>query len=66
MVSGRIDQVHPSLGAWVSYGLGTENKSLPSFVSLGNSFTASARSGYLPGEHQGTPIDLDKPTAPTR
>ncbi len=61
LMSGRIDQVHPSLGAWVSYGLGTENKSLPSFVSLGNSFSSS-RNGYLPGEHQGTPIDLDKPS----
>ena len=60
MVSGRIDQTHPSLGAWVSYGLGTENQNLPSFVSLGNSFGA-ARNGYLPGEHQGTPIELDKP-----
>ncbi len=60
MISGRIDQTHPSLGAWVSYGLGTENQDLPGFVSLGNSF-ASSRNGYLPGEHQGTPIDLDKP-----
>jgi hypothetical protein len=62
MISGRIDQTHPSLGAWVSYGLGTENQSLPSFVSLGNTFTSSARNGYLPGEHQGTPIELDKPS----
>ncbi len=57
MVSGRIDQVHPSMGAWVSYGLGTENRDLPSFVSFG-----SSRSGYLPGEHQGTPIEFDRPT----
>ena len=61
LISGRTDQVHPSLGAWVSYGLGTENRDLPGFVSLGNSFSA-ARNGYLPGEHQGTPIDLDKPS----
>jgi hypothetical protein len=61
LISGRIDQTHPSLGAWVSYGLGTENQNLPGFVSLGNSF-ASSRNGYLPGEHQGTPIDLDKPS----
>jgi len=62
LISGRIDQVHPSLGAWVSYGLGTENRDLPGFVSLGGTFTSSARNGYLPGEHQGTPIELDKPT----
>ena len=58
MMSGRIDQTHPALGAWVSYGLGTENKNLPSFVQLGSTFVPVGRSGYLPGEHQGTPIDL--------
>jgi hypothetical protein len=58
MLSGRIDQVHPALGAWVSYGLGTENRNLPGFVALGSTFVPVGRSGYLPGEHQGTPIDL--------
>jgi hypothetical protein len=61
LVSGRIDQVHPSLGAWVSYGLGTENQDLPGFVALGSTMVTSARNGYLPGEHQGTPIELDQP-----
>ncbi len=60
MLSGRIDQLHPVVGSWVSYGLGTVNQDLPGFVSLGNYFNVS-RNGYLPGEHQGTPIDLDKP-----
>ncbi len=60
LFSGRIDQIHPSLGAWVSYGLGTENRDLPGFVSLssGGSATRYVRSGYLPSEHQGTPIDI--------
>ncbi len=48
----------PSLGAWVSYGLGSENKNLPSFVVLitgaiaggGNSLWGS---GFLPSRHQG-------------
>lgn len=59
LFSGRIDQIHPSLGAWVSYGLGTENRNLPSFVSLSEGGTASryVRNGYLPGEHQATPIN---------
>lgn len=59
LLSGRIDQIHPSLGAWVSYGLGTANRNLPSFVSLSDGGTASryVRNGYLPGEHQGTPIN---------
>jgi hypothetical protein len=60
LFSGRIDQIHPSLGAWVSYGLGTENSDLPAFVSLSSGATAVryVRSGYLPSEHQGTPIDI--------
>jgi hypothetical protein len=60
LFSGRIDQIHPSLGAWTSYGLGAENQNLPGFVSLKKGSTASryVRSGYLPGRHQGTPIDV--------
>ncbi|MBI1309835.1 DUF1501 domain-containing protein [bacterium] len=60
LFSGRIDQIHPSLGAWTSYGLGSENQNLPGFVSLKKGSTASryVRSGYLPGRHQGTPIDV--------
>lgn len=59
LFSGRIDQIHPSLGAWVSYGLGTENSNLPGFVSLGDGGNASryVRNGYLPGENQATPIN---------
>jgi hypothetical protein len=51
----------PSMGAWLSYGLGTENENLPSFVVLpdarglptpgGGAFNWS--SGFLPAEHQG-------------
>ena len=63
LFSGRIDPIHPSLGAWVSYGLGRENDSLPGFVSIkdGNTASGCARSGYLPGEHQATPIDTRTP-----
>jgi len=63
LFSGRIDQIHPSLGAWVSYGLGRENDSLPGFVSIKNGDTASryVRNGYLPGAHQATPIDPRSP-----
>ena len=61
LFSGRIDQIHPSLGAWTSYGLGSANQNLPMFVSLKKGSTASryVRNGYLPGEFQGTPIDAD-------
>ena len=56
LATGRIDAVHPGLGAWVSYGLGTENADLPGFVSIGAGFgqTGFERSGYLPGQFQAT------------
>ncbi len=58
LASGRIDAVHPGVGAWVSYGLGSENADLPGFVSLGSGFGQAGfeRSGYLPGEHQATRV----------
>jgi len=51
----------PSFGAWVSYGLGSANQNLPTFVVMitqgkGNMQALSARfwgSGFLPSEHQG-------------
>ena len=53
----------PSLGAWLSYGLGTENKNLPSFIVMNATWTGrkSAQAlynrlwgaGFLPSEHQG-------------
>ncbi len=48
----------PSMGSWVSYGLGTENSNLPAFVVLVTGRTAGAGnslwgSGFLPTVHQG-------------
>ena len=58
--TGSDNLVRPSLGAWVSYGLGTENPNLPSFIALG---PASGHGGprnygtaFLPAIHQGTAI----------
>jgi hypothetical protein len=64
LISGRTDATHPSLGAWVSYGLGSDNEDLPAFVALRQQDNGGrlTRNGYLPGEHQGTPIDLAEPT----
>jgi uncharacterized protein (DUF1501 family) len=58
LASGRIDATHPGLGAWVSYGLGSENTDLPGFVSLGGGFGQAGfeRSGYLPGQFQATRV----------
>jgi hypothetical protein len=50
----------PCLGAWLSYGLGSENQDLPSFVVLPDSRgmiaggTINWTSGFLPATHQGT------------
>ena len=57
--SGNIAATRPSLGSWVSYGLGTENRNLPGFVVLspghrGGNLWSSA---FLPAEHQGTHFD---------
>ena len=49
----------PSLGSWVTYGLGTENENLPGFVVLissgvqPNGGTSSFGSGFLPSVYQG-------------
>jgi hypothetical protein len=51
----------PALGAWTSYGLGTENQNLPAFVVLPEGAfpqggTANWSNGYLPAYFQGTPL----------
>ncbi len=61
MLSGNQQPVRPSLGSWVSYGLGTENENLPGYVVLcpGRPVVGPRlwSSGFLPGEHQGTALD---------
>jgi len=57
---------HPSLGAWLSYGLGSENENLPSFVVLNSTWSAKRDaqalyqrlwgSGFLPSKHQGVAL----------
>jgi uncharacterized protein DUF1501 len=55
----------PSMGSWISYGLGTENKNLPAFIVLapgGGGFTTA---GFLPAEYQGTSFNTFE-TAPDK
>ncbi|MGD9721958.1 MAG: DUF1501 domain-containing protein [Pirellulales bacterium] len=60
MNTGSILMGRPSLGSWVSYGLGTENDSLPAFVVLPDpgggikGGPAAWGNGYLPATYQGT------------
>lgn len=56
--TGNAQFVRPSLGAWTLYGLGTENDSMPGFVSL-NPAAGSAQNygnSFLPAVYAGTPI----------
>jgi hypothetical protein len=52
--------VRPSLGAWLSYGLGTENSDLPGFVTicptLAHGGVNNWGSAFLPAIYQGTPL----------
>ncbi|HUS37751.1 MAG TPA: DUF1501 domain-containing protein [Verrucomicrobiae bacterium] len=62
MNCGDSIQARPSLGAWLMYGLGTENQNLPGFVTMcpGGYPIKDAenwQSGFLPGVFQGTFID---------
>jgi hypothetical protein len=53
--SGIMTSMRPTMGAWVTYGLGTENQNLPAFVVLSPSANSLwTSSGFLPAEYQGT------------
>ena len=58
--TGSDTFVRPSIGSWVTYGLGTENRNLPGFITicptLGHGGVANWSSAFLPGDFQGTPI----------
>jgi hypothetical protein len=61
MHSGTQQPVRPSMGSWVSYGLGTENQNLPGFVVLAPRKPVVGphlwSSSFLPGSHQATALD---------
>ena len=57
--TGRITGLAPSLGSWVSYGLGTENANLPGYVLLNNDWIPNGgwenfSSAFLPATHEAT------------
>jgi hypothetical protein len=56
MNTGSTRLPKPSMGAWVTYGLGSENQNLPGFIALspGNVSAQNLRSAFLPGAYQGT------------
>ena len=58
--TGQANLVRPSVGAWVSYGLGCESDNLPAFVTIspprGHGGVQNYGSSFLPAIHQGTAI----------
>lgn len=49
----------PSMGAWVAYGLGTENQNLPGFVSFNTAKPAEYAAAHLPPVYGGTPVGIN-------
>ncbi len=58
--TGQANLVRPSVGAWVSYGLGRENENLPAFITIspprGHGGVQNYGNAFLPARHQGTAI----------
>jgi hypothetical protein len=61
MHSGNQQPIRPSMGSWVSYGLGCENQNLPAFVVLAPGRPVVGpqlwSSSFLPGAHQGMAVN---------
>ena len=70
MNTGSTLAGRPSLGSWVSYGLGSENANLPGFVVMQDSPTGVVNgprnwgAGFMPAVHQGTRLEAGKEPIP--
>jgi len=57
---GSTNSIRPSVGSWVTYGLGTENDNLPGFVTIspsgGNGGARNYGNAFLPAVYQGTAL----------
>ena len=58
--TGSDTFVRPSIGSWITYGLGTENQNMPGFITICPTLTHGGAnnwsSAFLPAPYQGTPI----------
>ncbi len=58
MLTGSVRLGHPSVGAWVVYGLGSESENLPAYVAMSEGTGVSTKAiygaGFLPAAYQGT------------
>jgi len=62
--SGRLTAGSPSLGSWITYGLGSENQNLPGYVLLNSDSVPPGgkenfSNGYLPANYQATSIKAE-------
>jgi hypothetical protein len=61
--TGSIRLGHPSMGAWLLYGLGAENANLPAYVVMSDDKIRSSKSlfgsGFLPAVYQGTLLNSE-------
>lgn len=55
--TGNMRSQRPTIGAWTSHDLGTENKNLPAFMVLSPGFGGFTSAGFLPAEYQGTQLN---------
>jgi len=62
---GNMTSMRPTIGSWISYGLGTQNQNLPAFVVLSPGFGGFTGSGVLPAQYQGTQLNTSE-TSPDR
>ncbi len=67
MSTGFTLEGFPSMGAWVSYALGSENQDLPAYVAIPDprgdpqQGPANWANGFLPAVYQGTPFNAERP-----
>ncbi len=58
--TGSDTFIRPSMGSWITYGLGSENQDLPGFITICPSLTHGGvnnwSSAFLPAAYQGTPL----------
>ncbi|MCI0537059.1 MAG: DUF1501 domain-containing protein [Verrucomicrobiales bacterium] len=63
-LTGSLLGTRPSLGAWLYYGLGSENRDLPGFVNMihGEHFSGPAvwSAGFLPAKYQGVTVNASE------
>jgi hypothetical protein len=69
--TGSDNFVRPSMGSWITYGLGSENQDLPGFITicptLAHGGVKNWGSAFLPAEFQGTPLgNASRPSTEAR